>query len=202
MTVFYKAPLDQLSTFAYPEWPGDATITHIGDLDGQRYFHVDAGMVLPVSPVAGFQPVELTDTLADQLRLVAPELSRRLIVNLNGQRAARLASIKKAAGAAIVAGITHNALGAVHSYPTTATDQANMTGLIAESLLPSAGDEYKFWCADSSGAWARRVHTKAQIQAVGKAFSAHVKAQQQRYENLISEIALATTQEQLNAVAW
>jgi hypothetical protein len=78
-------------------------------------------------------------------------------------------------GKAIVAGIDFNGL----HYPTAITDQLNMAGLILESMLPGSGDEYKFWCKDSQGVWIRKIHTKAEIQAVGLAISAHVKAQQE-----------------------
>ncbi len=93
-----------------------------------------------------------------------------------------LAKLQSDTRIAIISGTTSDALGTMHTYPTSMTDQHNLNGLITESLLPGSGDEYKFWCADSSGAWARRIHTKAQIQAVGKAVLAHVKAQQEIYE--------------------
>lgn len=93
-----------------------------------------------------------------------------------------LAKLQSDTRTAIISGITSDALGTMHTYPTTQTDQNNLNGLITESLLPGSGDEYKFWCADAAGAWARRIHTKAQIQAVGKAVLTHVKAQQEIYE--------------------
>lgn len=92
------------------------------------------------------------------------------------------AKMKNDTRIAIISGITSDALGSMHTYPTTQTDQNNLNGLITESLLPDSGDEYKFWCADSIGVWARRIHTKAQIRVVGKAVLAHVKAQQEIYE--------------------
>jgi hypothetical protein len=65
---YYQAPIDLLPTFTYGQWSGLETITHLGDLDGQRYFHVGEGVPLPTSPKAAFTPVELTDVLADKLR--------------------------------------------------------------------------------------------------------------------------------------
>lgn len=52
-----------------------------------------------------------------------------------------------------------------------------MSGIITETLLPGSGDEYKFWWGDIGGVWARWVHTKLQIQSVGKAVADHVKFQ-------------------------
>lgn len=79
-TRFYTAPLDRIETFTYPEIHGDGTITRLGDLDGLRYYHVDDGVPLPTAEGASFQPVEMTDDLADRLRAVAPALSLPLIV--------------------------------------------------------------------------------------------------------------------------
>ena len=94
-----------------------------------------------------------------------------------------LLDAKKKINIAITSGVESDALGTMHTYPTSMIDQHNLNGLITESLIPGSGDEYKFWCADSAGVWARRIHTKAQIQAVGKAVLAHVKEQQEIYEN-------------------
>lgn len=79
-TRFYTAPLDRIETFTYPEMTGEGTITHLGDLDGLRYFHVDDGVPLPTSEAASFQPVELTDDLAAKLRTVAAAFVLPLLV--------------------------------------------------------------------------------------------------------------------------
>ncbi|WP_052166500.1 DUF4376 domain-containing protein [Methylobacter tundripaludum] len=101
----------------------------------------------------------------------------------------KTAEIKEAVGIAVISGITHEALGQPHFYPTTRDDQHNLNGLVTESLLPDSGDEYKFWCADVEGVWARRIHTKLQIWSVGKAVLGHVKTQQEKYEQKLTEIA-------------
>jgi hypothetical protein len=121
---------------------------------------------------------------------------------LSTAQLAAIQRIKTACGAAIIAGISNSALGAAHSYPTAVNDQTNIIGLITESLLPGAGDDYKFWCADGAGIWARRIHTKLQIQAVGLAVSAHIKAQQGLYEEKLSAISVATDQLALDAITW
>lgn len=110
--------------------------------------------------------------------------------------------IKSACGLAIVAGISSNVLGALHSYPTDQVNQLNINGLVTESLLASAGDDYKFWCADQDGIWARRSHTKAQIQALGLEISQHVKTQQSHYEQRLSILQNATTKAEVEEIMW
>lgn len=121
---------------------------------------------------------------------------------LANNRLDKVQGIKQAVGYAIVAGITSNVLGQPYYYPTTRDDQANLNGLITESLLPGSGDYYKFWCADNNAVWARRPHTKIQIQSVGKAVSDHVKYQQEKYVQKLADIAAATTLSELEAITW
>lgn len=112
---------------------------------------------------------------------------------------AKVEELKQASSAAILAGVALDVLGDSHTYPTGVTDQANLNGLVTESLLPDAGDDYKFWCVDPGGIWMRRSHTKIQIQALGKAVANHVKTQQQHYENKLSELRLAGTEQAVNS---
>jgi len=123
------------------------------------------------------------------------------VVDLAAAKIAKAAEIKSACASTIVSGITSEALGAMHYYPTSQNDQANFTGLITSSLLPNSGDEYKFWCADAGGIWQRRIHTKLQIQDVGKSVVSHVIFQQEKYEQKFSEIALAD-EGNLALIAW
>ncbi len=117
-------------------------------------------------------------------------------------KATKTAEIKTACGLAIASGITSHVLGSAHSYPTTQLDQINFTGLITSSLLPDSGDEYKFWCADANGIWDRRIHTKLQIQIVGKAVANHVILQQDKYKQKLTEIDAATDSISLALVIW
>ena len=123
------------------------------------------------------------------------------VVDLAAAKTAKNTEIKADCSLAIAAGISSDALGSTYTYPTTPLDQANLTGLITSSLLPNYGDEYKFWCADLNGIWARRSHTKLQIQEVGKSVVYHVIFQQEKYEQKLSEIALAD-EESLALIAW
>jgi hypothetical protein len=124
------------------------------------------------------------------------------LVELERQKAITREVMKAACSAAIQAGIVCNALGADHEYPTTLTDQQNLAAtVLAAQVNGAAGEPYKFWCADSGGAWARRPHTAAQILAVGEAVRAHVVAQQEHYEQKLIEIDQATA-ETISTITW
>ena len=146
-------------------------------------------------------PGETLDVVGGQLVVIPVPVmtAEQLLINA---KAGKTNEIKAACDAAIIAGINSSALGQAHSYPTGRDDQLNLNGLVTESLLSGSGDAYKFWCADVNGVWERRVHTKSQIQTVGKAVANHVKEQQEKYEQKLSEIAVASIQTALNAVLW
>lgn len=123
------------------------------------------------------------------------------IVSIERLREYKIISIQLSLEDAINSGVVCNVLGEDYLYPTKFKDQHNIIGLITETLLPNSGDSYLFWCADSSGTWARRNHTKNAIQLVGKVISDHVKTQQQKYEQKLSEINVATL-ENIQGIVW
>lgn len=120
--------------------------------------------------------------------------------DLAASKAAKRTELRTLAQAAIEAGVESAALGAAHTYPTTLTDQHNLTGLVAAGLVD--GLAAKFWCADGSGVWARREHTWAQLQVVARDVKAHVIAQQDRYENRLAQVAAAADLPAVAAVGW
>lgn len=71
MKKLYKAPIEQVPGFVYQDWQGDGTITHVADLDSDRYYLVDDGVPLPQSDHAEFTVVVLTTELAQRLRPVS-----------------------------------------------------------------------------------------------------------------------------------
>jgi hypothetical protein len=123
------------------------------------------------------------------------------VFDLVAAKADKASAMKLACRSDVIAGISHSALGSAHHYPMLDTDQVNMIGLVVESRLPDAVVGYKFWCADNLGVWRRRIHTAAQIQEVGLAFSSHIKMQQEKYEQKLSEISLADAQV-LSTITW
>lgn len=96
-----------------------------------------------------------------------------------------------------------SATGAAYTYPTSKQDQQNLEGVVQASVLYGAALEpYHFWAADAQGNWARRAHTAAEIQAVGKEVYIHVRDQQAHYELKLGEIALCSSNAQVEGVVW
>lgn len=124
------------------------------------------------------------------------------IADLDAIKATKLVELKAAVQSAILVGVESSALGSPHLYPTALTDQANLTGLVTETLLPGAAAEFKFWCADSAGNWLRRSHTAEQIRQVGIDVATHIKAQQAHYETLLISVENAGDVDAVLAVVW
>lgn len=104
----------------------------------------------------------------------------------------------------IVGGFTSSALGAVYNYPSKPNDQSNLAASVLASILPgvSSGWTTPFWCADSTGAWAFRPHTAAQIQQVGQDAKTFVIAQQNKLASLIQSIAAAASVAAVETISW
>jgi len=119
-------------------------------------------------------------------------------------RAAKIEELRAACAAAILGGVTVDALGAPHLYPTDATAQTNVGGLVMRSLLPTTAKDWTclFACADAGGVWAYRLHTVAQIRAVGETVAAHVEAAMVTFDGLRAAVGEAKTPEAVAAVTW
>lgn len=136
--------------------------------------------------------------------LVAPTplTDAQILVNA---KASKIASLSMACQAAIYAGFTSSALGMLHSYPFQDKDQANLTGDVMLSILPTAqvsGWTVPFWCADNAGAWAMRPHTAAQIQQVGQDAAAMKLAMISKNIVLASQVEAAMTTPDVQSIAW
>lgn len=112
--------------------------------------------------------------------------------------------IDQACKSQILGGFTSSALGAEYAYPSKETDQQNLNGSVVASLLPSNPPDWTtlFWCADSSGVWALREHTAAQIQQVGADGKSAVLAAIVKNGQLQTTIQQATTIDDVGAVTW
>ena len=84
------------------------------------------------------------------------------------------------------------------------TDQQNLASSVLDSLLPGLSEDWTtpFWCEDTSGAWAFRMHTAVQIQQVGRDAKASILAAMGKNEILQAQIATAETVEQLEGITW
>jgi hypothetical protein len=105
---------------------------------------------------------------------------------------------------AIYAGFTSSALGAKYIYPSDDKSQFNLSASVTDSLLPNLQANWTtpFMCADSSGVWAMRPHTAAQIQQAGSDGKAFVLKNLQQNAALVAEVAAATTVAAVQAIVW
>lgn len=90
---------------------------------------------------------------------------------------------------AILSGFTSSALGSPMHYPYGPTDQTNLSGSVLASILPDTLTDWvtPFWCEDSNGVWAFRMHTATQIQQVGRdAKDAVIAAQTKLLQDIVS----------------
>jgi len=122
---------------------------------------------------------------------------------LDQRRAALAQEISVACRAFIEQGFACAALGAPFVYPAKQQDQANLIASVTDSLLFADDPDWltPFWCADEVGTWDFRMHTRAQIQQVGRAGKASILAAMQRNEILQRQIAVANA-EQLSTITW
>ncbi|WP_446902983.1 DUF4376 domain-containing protein [Burkholderia sp. YIM B11467] len=123
---------------------------------------------------------------------------------LEAARAMQIAALMTACSNAITAGFESSALGAVHTYPASITDQQNLTASVLASMYPGlpAGWTTPFWCEDSTGVWAYVSHTAAQIQQAGQDGKAAILAALTKKQNLVNQVAAATTLAAIQAVVW
>ncbi|HTJ89050.1 MAG TPA: hypothetical protein VL356_02570 [Acidocella sp.] len=113
---------------------------------------------------------------------------------LSAVQAVQSAAMRTACQAAITAGFTSSALGAVDNYPSDQTTQSNI------ALAAISGGA--LWCQPNNGEWALTAHTAVQAQQVQKDLAAHIQAQQATYAGLLADIAAATTVAAVQAIAW
>ncbi len=127
-----------------------------------------------------------------------------LIESITFARASQCANLSVACAGAIVAGFASSALGVPHTYPSQPTDQSNLIGAEAASRNPANPSTWTvpFWCADSTGVWALRAHTAAQIQQVLADGVAARVALSQKLAGLVAQVNAATTIAAVQAVVW
>ena len=123
---------------------------------------------------------------------------------LQAAQTAQRALINASCIAAMTGGFQSSALGAPYTYPSTLTDQHNLSGSVVASLLPNLPSTWTtpFWCKNSSGVWAMVEHTAAQIQQVGIDGKAWITTCQQQKASLDARINAATTVSAVQSVLW
>ncbi|PBP63372.1 hypothetical protein CCL21_27600 [Pseudomonas syringae] len=124
-------------------------------------------------------------------------------VNLDQVKASKLVEISSACAAAIVGGFMSSALGEPHTYPSQATDQSNLMAAVLSSLsAPAESWETPVWCVDAKGAGAYRMHTAAQVQAVGNDSLNARNVALTRKAALEERIRQAVIVEQVQSSSW
>lgn len=143
---------------------------------------------------------QLGDLSAELTSLVPPEGGIWDAVNgvwgenLEVVKLGIVADLKAQTSALIQGGITSDALGAVHEYPTGTTDQMNLTAVIL------ANNATVFWCKDGGDNWARRPHTAEQIARVGADVMAGIVTYQGDYEDALVAVEASVTVVEARAV--
>jgi hypothetical protein len=113
---------------------------------------------------------------------------------------AKTAKFKELAGYCRIAlenGFESSALGTIHTYPSTETDQHNLQSIIL------AGIESPLWCAED-GTWSFKDHTIAQVQQVNVDWLNYRITQQRKYATSMAIVnsTATTTVEAVTAVIW
>jgi hypothetical protein len=127
-----------------------------------------------------------------------------IVASIAAAQAAQIVVLLEACAAAITGGYTSSALGSPHSYGSQPTDQLNMAASVVASLLPALPSTWttSFKCADSTGKWAMRPHTAAQIQQAGLDGKTWVTACQNQFDALSAQVTAATSVAAVQAIVW
>lgn len=137
------------------------------------------------------------------IRVDASKL-RTAATQLQEYKDAKIASLSSDCRAAITAGFESSALGEPHLYPSKETDQLNLAGSVADSLMRGDDESWStpFWCADLHGVWAMRDHTAAQIQQVGREAKTRILALMQHNAALAEQVQLAPDKPSVDQITW
>lgn len=116
----------------------------------------------------------------------------------------KITELDAACAAEITGGYVSAALGSNHTYPSSITDQLNMTASVTASLLPNLDASWRtpFWCADTAGNWAYADHSAEQIQAAGADGKAAKVTASAKLAQLSAAVNAATTADAIAAITW
>ncbi|WP_313552364.1 hypothetical protein [Pseudomonas sp.] len=163
----------------------------------------DQSMLIEVTPeqwsqqaLLGWVTAELTLSISQPLPSEAEQLLLAQTRVFN--------DLEEACAAQIVKGFTSRALGEAFTYPAKQTDQMNLQASVLASLLPGVDEGWStpFWCADSSGEWAYRDHSAAQIQQVGIDGKNAINAAIAQKIVLEQQVEAVRTAAEVAAIAW
>ncbi len=123
---------------------------------------------------------------------------------LDVARRRRINALSADCGKAIVGGFQSDALGFVHTYPSTATDQLNLMGSVTDSLIPGLAEDWEtpFWVCDTEGLWSFKAHSAEEIQKAGQDGKAHIINCQRKLSTLTERVMNAKSENGVAAVVW
>jgi hypothetical protein len=123
--------------------------------------------------------------------LVAPSANAVLVT----AQATKVATLSQACRATITNGFTSSALGSLHAYPSTPTDQQNLT----DALM--SAETNALWC-EAAGVWSLVAHTVTQAVQVHTDWLTFRVAQQTRLVTITGQVNTTTTIEGVAAFGW
>lgn len=123
-----------------------------------------------------------------------------LAAALDQLRTAKAAELRRACRAALLGGFTSSALGAIRAYPSTPSDQQNLSDALL-TALPSPSLETPLWCTNSAG-WAFQPHTALQVGQVHSDWVTFRIAQQRKLLLLQTSTDTAASAQALAAITW
>lgn len=124
----------------------------------------------------------------------AEALSAEPLPPLDDLKTAAISSLSAGCEAAITAGFESDALGTVHTYPSTRDDQTNLLGLKVE------GADNPLVCFDGTE-WDNRLHTYAQIEQVfSNGVARKLDLIQNQFHSKRAAVDAATNQAEIDAV--
>lgn len=146
----------------------------------------------------GQGPYIKTWTFAGAAQPTAEQLTAaEAVAALAAVQATQAETLSVACQAAITAGFSSSALGAAHAYPSQPLDQTNLIGAVSSGLA-----NVNFYCADSTGAWARVSHTAAQIKQVLADGATQRMAYSAKLAGFVAQVNAATTVAAVQAIVW
>ncbi len=124
------------------------------------------------------------------------------VFDLEASKTAKRNEIQAAVQSSISNGVAVNVLGSDYFYPTSITDQISINNLVVKTLLPNDTNTYKIWSRNSKGVWARYTHTSAQLQQIQIKMVEYIESNKNKYEELLSQIDKANSEESINSIIW
>lgn len=109
--------------------------------------------------------------------------------------------VSAACAASLMAGFESSALGQVHTYGSSDSDQRNVLSAALASQEQAGSWTALLWCA-SNGAWTFAAHTASQVMQVNDDWLAFRQALQKKCADLIAQIKAAKTVGAVQALNW